>query len=81
MPTGCRSSVDRLYGVQEAVGPIPATPTKKQQKRVETPKLGVSTKLTLGVIINQFKRACTMFARINNVIFNWQPLNEFVTYY
>src|SRR3989338_112538 len=36
---------------------------------VETPKLGVSTKLTLVVIINQFKRACTMFARINNVIF------------
>lgn len=53
---------------------------------VETPKLGVSTtstnlgvsttlktKITIGVIINQYKRACTMYAKINKINFTWQP--------
>lgn len=44
---------------------------------VETPNLGVSTKKwkpgTLGVIINQYKRAVTIGSRKINAYFGWQP--------
>jgi len=50
---------------------------------VETPKLGVSTQTaaasqkwkprTLGVMINQYKRAVTIHARKNDLVFTWQP--------
>ncbi len=54
---------------------------------VETPKLGVSTSTyanndtnikkwkpgNLGVIINQYKRICTIHARKINLVFSWQP--------
>jgi REP element-mobilizing transposase RayT len=52
-----------------------------QTPNAETPRLGVSalnteTKQwypgTLGVIINQYKRACTMYARRNGIPFAWQ---------
>ncbi len=62
--------------------------TKIKQVRVETPKLGVSTKDTnkkqtqnaskkwqpgtLGVIINQYKRICTINARKTTPQFAWQ---------
>lgn len=45
----------------------------------ETPKLGVSTKKwkpgCLGVIINQYKRTCTIEIRkkFNPITFAWQP--------
>jgi REP element-mobilizing transposase RayT len=50
---------------------------------VETPNLGVFTippqnaaarwySGTLGVIVNQYKRACTMYARLHNIPFAWQ---------
>jgi REP element-mobilizing transposase RayT len=50
---------------------------------VETPKLGVSTENSgnkimkwkpgnLGVIINQYKRICTIYARKINPDFAWQ---------
>ena len=43
-------------------------------KNVETPKLGVSTWKNgcLGVIINQYKRICTINIRKNNNLFAWQ---------
>jgi putative transposase len=43
---------------------------------VETPKLGVSTDWkpgTIGVIINQYKRICTIQSRKTNPKFAWQP--------
>ncbi len=47
---------------------------------VETPNLGVSTGVdchwktgTLGVIVNQYKRICTIHARKCNDTFAWQP--------
>lgn len=48
------------------------------EPHVETPKLGVSTNKhwksgTIGVIINQFKRICTINARKINPDFAWQP--------
>ncbi|MDR1372755.1 MAG: hypothetical protein LBJ17_06500 [Dysgonamonadaceae bacterium] len=59
----------------------------KPDDDVQTPNLGVSTlgvsttmntktkqwyPGTLGVIINQYKRSCTMYARRNNIPFAWQ---------
>jgi len=42
---------------------------------VETPKLGVSTnpRPTIGIIINQFKRICTITTKNANLKFKWQP--------
>jgi len=48
----------------------------KETIKVETPKLGVSTHWkpgVLGVIINQYKRICTIHARKINPEFAWQP--------
>jgi putative transposase len=39
----------------------------------ETPNSGVSTRPTLGIIINQFKRICTIKIRNANLKFAWQP--------
>ena len=61
-------------------------PDKRNVSNVETPKLGVSTITnrtnaasekwnpeTLGVIINQYKRAVTIRARKIHADFTWQP--------
>jgi putative transposase len=42
----------------------------KIENNVETPKLGVSTKL--GVIINQYKRICTIQIKKHEYDFAWQ---------
>ncbi len=57
--------------------------TSNMRTSVETPKLGVSTSIstnakkwksgTLGVIINQYKRICTIHARKIEPDFSWQP--------
>ena len=53
------------------------------QTPVQTPNLGVSTTIggkndkwkpgTIGVIVNQYKRICTINARKIDARFNWQP--------
>ena len=67
-------------------GIIVINKTDDRRKDVETPKLGVSTTripntaaaskkwnpATLGVIINQYKRICTINARKLNPDFAWQ---------
>ena len=40
---------------------------------IETPELGVSTRKNLGIIVNQYKRACTIQYRKINANFTWQP--------
>jgi hypothetical protein len=54
-----------------------STITDCNDNSIQTPKLGVSTdtkwkSATLGVIINQYKRAVTIHARKINPQFGWQ---------
>ena len=59
-----------------AAAAITATPPKLGGGVVQTPKLGVSTDWkpgNIGVIINQYKRICTIQSRKTNPKFAWQP--------
>ncbi|HEX2967506.1 MAG TPA: transposase [Bacteroidales bacterium] len=70
--------IDKSIDPPDLGGSIVETP-KLGGSIVETPKLGVSTMNinkwqsgTLGVIINQYKRICTINARLIEPGFSWQ---------
>ncbi len=44
-----------------------------QISAVETPESGVSTRPAIGIMINQFKRICTIETRDAKLKFAWQP--------
>ena len=70
--------INKRDGIVET--PKLGTP-KLETPKLETPKLGVSTdaasekwkSATLGVIINQYKRICTIESRKINRYFAWHP--------
>jgi REP element-mobilizing transposase RayT len=55
---------DHIHGIIQLLGV--SIPT-------ETPNLGVSTGPAIGIIINQFKRICTIETRDAKLKFVWQP--------
>ena len=54
---------DHIHGIIEIQKPFQQNDKMEFAGRVETPKLGVSTwtPANLGVIINQYKRACLLY--------------------
>ena len=49
------------------------TPNSGVPIGVETPGLGVTTRPGIGIIMNQFKRICTITTKIAGLKFAWQP--------